>query len=306
MGLTMKLFLKTSGLIFLLLWVWLACRPPVQRIDLEKTGLAFFRYSPEYSPIVSAHRGGPLSGYPENCIETFEYTVRRSCSILECDIRKTKDGKLILMHDHTLDRTTSGQGKTEDFTLEEIKKLYLKDPSGKQTGYRVPTLEEALIWSKDKARLTLDIKPEVDFDSVIAVIHRTAAKERISIITYSATDAQTVYRIDSTIMISVSIRKKEDLIRLIDYGIPSRNFIAYTGSAEPDGTLIDTLHRIGVSCIVGTMGNLDNRAKVRGDRVYYDLLAKGADVIATDNPFDVDRVIRQFTTDRKLKPRCTE
>jgi len=61
-------------------------------------------------PIVSAHRGGSRQGFPENCIATFEDTLQHAFAILEIDPRYTQDGEIVVLHDSTLERTTTGDG----------------------------------------------------------------------------------------------------------------------------------------------------------------------------------------------------
>ena len=69
----------------------------------------------ETAPIlVSAHRGGPVPGLPENAVETFEYALNHAPALIETDVRRTADGVLVLMHDETLDRTTTGTGRVDD------------------------------------------------------------------------------------------------------------------------------------------------------------------------------------------------
>ena len=75
---------------------------------------------------------------------------------MEVDLARTKDGHLILLHDNTLDRTTTGKGKPEDHTLAEIKALRLRNGCHIKTIYKVPTLEEALLAAKGKVMLNLD------------------------------------------------------------------------------------------------------------------------------------------------------
>ena len=67
--------------------------------------------------IVAAHRGGPSAGFPENAVLTFENTLRQVPAVLELDIARTRDGVLVLMHDETVDRTTTGTGRVGDLTL---------------------------------------------------------------------------------------------------------------------------------------------------------------------------------------------
>ena len=71
---------------------------------------AYFRYAPDRPIVISGHRGGMLDGYPENCIESFEKTLSYMESFFEIDPRLTKDGIIVLMHDETIDRTTTGKG----------------------------------------------------------------------------------------------------------------------------------------------------------------------------------------------------
>ncbi|MFW6328260.1 MAG: glycerophosphodiester phosphodiesterase family protein, partial [Bacteroidota bacterium] len=106
-----------------------------------------FEYTNNGVIFLSAHRGGPEPGFPENCIETFENTLSHTYSMMECDPRYTKDSIIILHHDPTLDRTTTGHGKVSDFTFEEIKNLYLKDIQGNETPLKINTLDSALVWS---------------------------------------------------------------------------------------------------------------------------------------------------------------
>src|SRR5262245_25744058 len=116
------------------------------------------RRTAEPLPLVSAHRGGPQRDFPENCLATFENTLRHSFAMLEIDPRMTKDGAIVLHHDATLERTTNGRGRVVDHTLAELKQLRLKDNDGKVTEHQIPTLDEALEWARGKTVLVLDQK----------------------------------------------------------------------------------------------------------------------------------------------------
>lgn len=107
--------------------VFSAPRSPFHRIHAASPNelRELFVYSKEWMPLVSAHRGGPVPGYPENCIETFEHTLEYAYSMLEIDLRYSKDGHIVLHHDPTLDRTTTGSGPVDDYTLAELKKTQI-------------------------------------------------------------------------------------------------------------------------------------------------------------------------------------
>lgn len=71
---------------------------------------------------VVAHRGGVNWG-PENTLATFEIAIDKGVDYIEMDIRQTKDGVFILMHDQSIARTTNGSGKVSDLNWNEIKDL---------------------------------------------------------------------------------------------------------------------------------------------------------------------------------------
>lgn len=253
---------------------------------------AAMKWHPERKPWVSAHRGNPLKGFPENAIETFEHALTYYPCLIECDVRLSKDGHLVMMHDETLDRTTTGKGAVNDYTLDQLKKLLLKDPAAKVTGFRIPTLDEVLTWTKGRAVLTLDVKRDVPFSRIIQAVRKHKAEGYVIIITYSLEDANTVHRLAPELMISATAGNMETLNLLLASGIPSENLCVFTGVSEPEPEVYDTLHRHGIRAILGTMHNLDNRAEVRGSGVYRKLYENGADILSTDNVPLVVKAIR--------------
>ena len=105
---------------------------------------AYFRYAPDRPIVISGHRGGMLDGYPENCIESFEKTLSYMESFFEIDPRLTKDGIIVLMHDETIDRTTTGKGKVSDYTYAELQQFNLVQRDNLQNSNfkRMPGMEQ--------------------------------------------------------------------------------------------------------------------------------------------------------------------
>lgn len=104
---------------------------------------------------VVAHRGD-WKHAPENSIQGIENCIRMGVDMVEIDLALTKDGVLILMHDKTLDRTSTGAGNVIDQTLAEIRQLYLKDHSGNVTKQRIPTFEEVMNACKGRIEVFVD------------------------------------------------------------------------------------------------------------------------------------------------------
>jgi len=116
--------------------------------------------TPNLEIMRSAHRG--VSAYaPENTLPAIRKAIELGYAYVEIDVRYTRDGAPVLMHDGSLLRTTNGWGKVSSKSLSEIKKL---DAGFWRVGFRgteVPTLEQALELMQGRIKLYLDLKQGV-------------------------------------------------------------------------------------------------------------------------------------------------
>ena len=273
------------------------CSPkttPMQgRLEAER-----FRYLAGQRPLISVHRGGgDLTGYPENCLESFAYVARQigrpdAPAVIECDIDLTKDSVLVMMHDATLDRTTTGTGRLIDHTNAEVQQVKLEDNFGNPTAFRVPTLNQILAWGRTHVLFTLDVKRNVTFASVINQVRKTKTENNVAIITYTAKDAVLVNKLAPDLMISVTIRNQAEYDQLHDLGIPDNRMVAFVGVTTPAPELYTFLHQKGIATILGTLGNLDKQAATKGDKLYNEWTAAGADMLSTDRPLEVSRALK--------------
>lgn len=108
--------------------------------------------------IVAAHRGDHVI-YPENTIAAYQEAIKNEADYVEIDLRTTKDGELISMHDATVNRMTNGKGLVANLTLNELEQLEVKskDTIGKVI-YRIPTFKQILQLCKHKINIYLDFK----------------------------------------------------------------------------------------------------------------------------------------------------
>jgi len=105
--------------------------------------------------LVIAHRGDWRNA-PENSLYAYQRAIDLGVDMIEVDLEKSKDGVLIILHDHTLNRTTTGKGKPGDYTLAELKRLHLRDGLGAPTANTIPTLTEVMQLAKGKVLVNLD------------------------------------------------------------------------------------------------------------------------------------------------------
>lgn len=121
--------------------------------------------------LVVAHRGDWRFA-PENSLAAIEHSIAVGVDVVELDLQMTKDSVLIVMHDGTLNRTTTGKGKVSEWTVDSIKTLKLKNGCAIKTMHSVPTLEEALLAAKGKVLVNLD-KADRYFDLIVPVLEKT-------------------------------------------------------------------------------------------------------------------------------------
>ncbi len=261
----------------------------------------FLKFSKNRVPLLSAHRGGPDAGFPENCIETFSNTIKYQPTIIEFDVSLTKDSVLAITHDNDLERTTNGSGKVSDYTYQELRKLSLEDNFGKLTRYKIPTLDDVLKWAKNKVILTIDVKRGVPYKKIVEAVYRNNAQAYSVVITYNANQTKEVHDLAPDLMISASIRGKEDLDRLLDMNIKKENLIAFVGTSELAKNNYTFLHQEGIICMLGTMGNLDKSAAAISDSRYYQFISNGADFLSSDRWKQAGKQITKYIEDNGLK-----
>ncbi|HAS45411.1 MAG TPA: glycerophosphodiester phosphodiesterase [Microscillaceae bacterium] len=281
------------------LWLGVLTQASAQhyiKIKNTKHLYRFFERTPDRIPMISAHRGGPTKGYPENCIATFEQVLRKHPALIECDVRQTRDNRLVMMHDRTLNRTTNGEGRVSEKTWADLKNLRLKDNAGNLTSYKIPTFKEVLEWTKGKTILTLDIKRGVSAKLVVDAIRETRSQSYVAIIVYNLKDALKFHKLAPKLMLSVSVRNEADVDALKKSGIPLRQVMCFAGVGRYEKKesgeyrlkikrgLIAMLHKLKMYATVGTMRSID-RAGKQNIKVFKKILTDfGGDILATDEP----------------------
>jgi len=131
------------------------------------------------APHFAAHRGGALL-WAENSLLAFRNALALGADFLELDVHLTRDGEVVVIHDATLERTTTGSGPVRERTLAELGAVRLKDRDGAVLEERIPTLDQVVaLAAAGKRQILLEIKtderrrryPEIE-EKVFAVLDR--------------------------------------------------------------------------------------------------------------------------------------
>lgn len=178
---------KINFLYFVLVVLFLNCKndtPKEVNSDAFKSStiqekIDNLKNSKNNQVIVVSHRGDWRNA-PENSLQSIKNCIEMGVDMVEIDIRETKDGHLVLMHDKTIDRTTTGKGLVNEWTLDSLKTINLVDGLGVATKHKIPTLKEALQTSKDKILVNLD-KSYTIFDKCYQIILETGTENQVVI-----------------------------------------------------------------------------------------------------------------------------
>ncbi len=158
-----------------------------------------------------------------------------------------------------------------------------------------------MLWGKGKVVYTLDVKRGVPFKMVVDAVKRNKAENYSIIITYNANQAAEVANLAPNLMLSVSARGKEDVERLEGMGVKVENMITFVGTSFPKPETMEYMKSKGITCISGTMGNLDKSAIVNGNSIYLDIIKAGVMIISSDRPVEVAQQMKIYIKENKLK-----
>jgi glycerophosphoryl diester phosphodiesterase len=150
-------------------------------------------------PWVIGHRGASAHA-PENTLEAFRRAVELGASGIETDVRMTRDGRFVLLHDARVNRTTDGSGSIDQLGLDAARKLDAGSWFGEEfAGERVPTLEEAIdLGAKLNVWLYLELKLEIESAMAYALVDTLRRARRLERVVLLSFDAATLDLLRST------------------------------------------------------------------------------------------------------------
>ncbi len=254
---------------------------------------AYFRYVPG-KKIISGHRGTMEQGLPENSIPAMAAVLKHTPAIFEVDPRLSKDGIPVMVHDATLDRTTTGSGKVADYTFKELKKLRLKDKQGNKTKHKINTLEEMILWAKGKTILNLD-KKDLPMEMTAEIIRKHNAYAWVWVTVHNVEQARFYLDKNPQQYLSMHIKTAKDLEAFKASGLPYDRMIVYIGPEikESNQAMYDFFKEKGVLCMISTAPTYDKlESKAERAAKYRAVFADGATVLESDLPIEVSQAIR--------------
>ena len=149
-------------------------------------------------PLRIAHRGASGAGLaPENTLAAFERAIQIGVDAVELDVRSTRDGSLVVLHDPLLDRTTDREGPVRELSLEQVREADAGGWFGPEfAGQKVPTLAEALDLMRRRALVVIEIKADHLAEAVLRVVDDLEVADQVVIQSFSSETVRRVKAID--------------------------------------------------------------------------------------------------------------
>ncbi len=211
------------------------------------------------------HRGA-RAYEPENTLRSFRKAVELGVDAVELDVRMTKDGEIVVIHDAEVDRTTNGKGLVHDLTLQEIKQLVIEKDE------RIPKLEETLDFLDQKVKVLVELKETGFEDKVVKLIKDRGLEEKVIVVSF----------------LEDALRKIRQLSKEVETGlIYSRHKNPLKAALELEANYLLPLYRFTHSAEVKKAH--ENRLKVvvwtiNDPEEVLEYMKKGVDGIVSDRP----------------------
>jgi len=229
--------------------------------------------------LIAAHRGAHLDA-PENSLEAFRQTIDMGIDIIELDVRCTKDGQLVVIHDRTVDRTTNGKGAVDSLTFDEIRKLKLTF-RGRQTDQQIPTLKEALMLAKGKILVDLDIKAVSCIDKIMKAVKETGTETSCFFFVTKIEQVKLLKEYDAgfrTLLRTNSGKDAQAALATI------RSEAIHIDTSHNTKAVTDLIKRSGSRVWINALGAVDEKAAGGQVEAFEEVLNEGANIIQTDQP----------------------
>lgn len=263
-----------------------ACSPtPITTPDnpaIERAGpaIAMDCFRETGVSMLAAHRGGPAQGYPENALTSLRRLSEMGVLYAEIDVRRSADGVLFLLHDDTLDRTTTGSGSLDGLNWASLSELNLQDNDGLPTRSNIPTLSETVDLARSTGLiLNLDLK-SVSPEEIVDFVQDENARDLVAIIAYTVEDAAAIHMLDPGLLLSVP----NDRSALQRAGVNLEASYIWLGTGDLDPQADTALADLGLETSAGLF-----RRENGSPDLYLEARGANIELIAID---DVDTAVQ--------------
>jgi glycerophosphoryl diester phosphodiesterase len=268
-------------------------KAPPRRFETPADLARYTRLSRLAQPLVMAHRGGykpHVPGYPENSLVSARRVLATGPAMIEVDIRRTRDGVMVPLHDATLDRETTGSGPVDAIRFADFRKLQRRDATGAATEVPTESLADFLDWSADGALLWLDTK-DIDPVELVALIRDRRAEARVIVSAYGRAALEAYQAETEALVHFVPLIPAQGLATLADVnaaGLDDARMIGFAGYYVPDVAATQAMRERDIPALLGLdRGDGRLRADQLDPLLYRRAVETGFPMLNTDHYAEV-------------------
>jgi glycerophosphoryl diester phosphodiesterase len=241
--------------------------------------------------LIGAHRGA-MCHAPENTLAAFEKAVAFGAYRIEMDVRRSRDGRLVLMHDATVDRTTDGNGRVADLTLEDLGRL---KAGGTEA---IPTLQETLRFLQGRCKLLVEIKDAGIAGDVVALITQAGMENDCTISSFDEDTLRQVKQCDPRIATAYFLTEPkpfdpEEVIRRLQVSL----LVVWPRAATPGDIAAAKRSGLHVRC-----GLADNMTYEETYALFRRMADMGVDEIASGRPDWIKQMAEEYARSKPIDP----
>jgi glycerophosphoryl diester phosphodiesterase len=237
----------------------------------------------EGRPLLGGHRGNPAE-HPENTMRSFRSAIAAGCDMIECDVHLSSDGRLVVIHDHTLDRTTNGTGLVRDLTAAELRKLDAGD------GEKIPLLQEVIELAIGKVGLVIEVKQLPPLyqgleEKLLNMLRQLGAVPECAVISFNHTTIHQIRKMEPTLQLGIleGARPIHPAKLLLEAGADV--YSPHWGAADPE--VVKEVHAAGGAVAVWPV---DDETAIAWCRYCK------PDAVFTNRPQEVGAELRNWAT----------
>ena len=243
---------------------------------------------PQKAALVAAHRGtAERSKYPENSMSALKALIDKGYLVAEIDVAGLKDGMHILYHDGVWDEKSTGKGAIASSTWSDAEKILLDDTNGKLSADRPVKFEDYLMAAKGKIYLEIDFKSSSKYETVLDFIRKQGMANQVILISYNEGQTRKLSRLAPDMMISIGSNEALGQRRF-----KAGQVAAWIGYNVDNKALVHNLRDKDIPILGRIRKNWDIQA------------ADAADLLVTDDIFDVDPIVGLTNTDKAKLESC--
>jgi len=231
--------------------------------------------------VAISHRGEHLH-HPENTMAAYRAAVEAGADFIETDVRTTSDGKLVIMHDGTVDRCTNGHGDVASMTFEEIRKLDAGIKFGEEfKNTQVPTFDEVLAYARGKIGVYIDSK-RISAEDLVAAVARHEMEDHV--VVYGGMQLQRgIQKLNPRIRLMPEASNVDVVTRIVEELRPK--VIAFDARDFKD-EILSIAVKANAGVYVDRLGPADN------PEMWDDAVRRGASGIQSDKPAELVQFLR--------------